>query len=106
MEATQKQVAEYLGRRIRRIRRGLDMSQENLADNAGIHRTQLTLIENGHRLPRIDTMIKLAGGLGFAPCELLGGIVWEVGAGRPGRLVVTGRATDVRGSAGRGGDHV
>jgi hypothetical protein len=32
MEATQKQVAEYLGQRIRRIRRGLDMSQENLAD--------------------------------------------------------------------------
>jgi transcriptional regulator with XRE-family HTH domain len=94
MEATQKQVAEYLGPRIRRIRRGLDMSQENLAENAGIHRTQMSAIEHGYRLPRIDTLIKLAGGLGFTPCELLGGIVWEVGGGRPGRLVVTRQADD------------
>lgn len=94
MEATQKQVAGYLGPRIRRIRRGLDMSQENLADNAGIHRTQMSLIESGERLPRIDTLIKLSGGLGITPCELLGGIVWEVGGSRPGKLVVTGKAGD------------
>jgi transcriptional regulator with XRE-family HTH domain len=104
MEATQRQVAEYLGPRIRRIRRGLDMSQENLADNAGIHRTQISLIESGERLPRIDTMIKLAGALGFAPCELLDGIAWEVGGSRPGKLVVTGDAGDGRGSAGTGGN--
>jgi transcriptional regulator with XRE-family HTH domain len=91
MEATQKEVAEYLGPRIRRIRRGLDMSQENLADNAGIHRTQISAIEHGDRLPRIDTLIKLAAGLGFTPCELLGGIFWEIGGSRPGRLVGTGK---------------
>ena len=94
MEATQRQVAGYLGPRIRRIRRGLDMSQENLADNAGIHRTQISLIEHGEQLPRIDTLIRLAGGLGVAPCELLGGIFWEVGGSRPGKLVVTGEAGD------------
>jgi transcriptional regulator with XRE-family HTH domain len=94
MEATQKQVAEYLGPRIRYISRGLDMSQENLADNAGIHRTQISLIESGERLPRIDTMIKLAAGLGFTPCELLGGIFWEIGGSRPGKLVVSGKAVD------------
>jgi transcriptional regulator with XRE-family HTH domain len=104
MEATQKQVAGCLGPRIRRIRRGLDMSQENLADNAGIHRTQMSLIESGERLPRIDTLIKLAGDLGITPCELLGGIVWEVGGSRPGKLVVTGKVGDGQGSAGTGGD--
>jgi transcriptional regulator with XRE-family HTH domain len=51
------------------------MSQEALADNAEIHRTQMTGIEWGERLPRIDTLIKLAGGLGISPCELLDGIV-------------------------------
>ncbi len=95
MDASAEQVAAYLGPRIRRIRRGLDMSQENLADNAEIHRTQISLIEHGEQLPRIDTLIKLAGGLGFTPCEILDGIVWEVGGGgRPGKLVEIRRATD------------
>jgi transcriptional regulator with XRE-family HTH domain len=62
MEATAKQVAAILGPRIRRIRRGLDMSQENLADNAQVHRTQITAIEWGEQLLRIDTLIRLAAG--------------------------------------------
>lgn len=78
MDATAKQVAAIVGPRIRRTRRRLDMSQEVLADNAEIHRTQMTAIEWGERLPRIDALIKLAGGLGISPCELLDGIVWEV----------------------------
>jgi transcriptional regulator with XRE-family HTH domain len=100
MEATQRQVAEYLGPRIRRLRRGLDMSQETLANNAGIHRTQISLIESGEHLARVDSVIKIAGGLGFTPCDLLGGIVWEVGGSRPGRLVVIGKASDGGGPAG------
>lgn len=104
MDGSAKQVAAIVGPRIRRIRRGLDMSQENLADNAGINRTQISFIEHGEQLPRIDTMIKLAGGLGITPGELLDGIFWEVGGGRPGKLVVTGNVGDGRGSAGTGGD--
>lgn len=80
-----KQVAAIVGPRIRRTRRRLDMSQEALAENAEIHRTQMTAIEWGERLPRIDTLIKLAGGLGVSPCELLDGITWEVRGSRPGR---------------------
>jgi DNA-binding XRE family transcriptional regulator len=84
-----------LGRVRRRHRRAadqahpsrLDMSQEALADNTEIHRTQMTGIEWGERLPRIDTLIKLAGGLGISPCELLDGIVWEVRGSRQGRMI-------------------
>jgi transcriptional regulator with XRE-family HTH domain len=94
MDATAKQVAAVLGPRIRRIRRGLDLSQENLADNAQIHRTQITAIEWGEQLPRIDTLIRLAGGLGVSPCTLLDGIVWEVRGSRPGRMVEKGQDAD------------
>jgi transcriptional regulator with XRE-family HTH domain len=94
MDASAKQVAMIVGPRIRRIRRGLDLSQEALAYNAEIHRTQISLIEWGERLPRIDTVIKLAGGLGVSPCELLDGIVWELRGGRPGRIVEAGRDAD------------
>lgn len=45
MDVSAKQVAGIVGPRVRRIRRRLDMSQEALADNAGIHRTQMTGIE-------------------------------------------------------------
>ncbi len=94
MDASARQVAGILGPRIRRIRRGLDMSQEALAHNAEIHRTQVSLIEHGERLPRIDTVIKIAGGLGALPCVLLDGIAWEVGDRRPGRIVEAGRDAD------------
>jgi transcriptional regulator with XRE-family HTH domain len=95
MEATQKEVAEYLGPRIRRIRRGLDMSQETLGHLAEVnHHGPISKIEHGEQLPRIDTLIKLAAGIGVSPCELLDGIVWEIGRSGPGRLVVIGKAGD------------
>jgi transcriptional regulator with XRE-family HTH domain len=94
MDASAKQVAMIVGPRIRRIRRGLDLSQEALAYNAEIHRTQISLIEWGERLPRIDTVIKLAGGLGVSPCVLLDGIVWELRGRRPGRIVEAGQDAD------------
>ncbi len=95
MNASAKQVAAIVGPRIRRIRRDLDMSQEALADLAGYHRTQMTGLEWGERLPRLDTMIKLAGGLRVSPCVLIDGIAWELGrGGRPGRMVEVGGEGD------------
>jgi transcriptional regulator with XRE-family HTH domain len=94
MDASARQVAAIVGRRIRRIRRGLEMSLEALADNAGIHRTQMTRIEWGEQLPRLDTVIKLAGGLGVSPWVLLEGITWEVGRSRPGRMIEADRGAD------------
>jgi transcriptional regulator with XRE-family HTH domain len=94
MDATAKQVAVIVGPRIRRVRRGLDMSQMALAYNAEIHRTQISLFEWGERLPRIDTLVKIAGGLGVSPCELLDGIVWELRGSRPGRIVEAGKEAD------------
>ncbi len=94
MDTSAKRVAAIVGPRIRRIRRGLDMSQEALADNAEIHRTQMTGIEWGERLPRVDSLVKLAGGLGVSPCVLIDGIVWEVRGSRPGRIVEVGQDAD------------
>jgi hypothetical protein len=55
----------------------------------------MTGIEWGEQLPRVDTLIKLAGGLGISTCELLDGIVWEVRGSRPGRMVAVDRDGDV-----------
>ena len=72
------QVQEVLGRRMRRRRRALDMSQEVFAERAGIHRTQTTLYERGRRMPYASTLIKLAAALEMSVDQLLVGIEWRV----------------------------
>jgi transcriptional regulator with XRE-family HTH domain len=93
MEKTATQVAQIVGPRIRRIRRAQETSQETLGHLAEVnHHGPISKIEHGEQLPRIDTLIKLAGALDVSPCELLDGIAWEPpGMGRPGRMVEGGR---------------
>ena len=54
----------------------IDASEE-LAARASVHRTQISLMESGKRLPRLDTLIKLAGALEVEVPRLVEGIVWE-----------------------------
>jgi transcriptional regulator with XRE-family HTH domain len=46
------------------------------------------MIESGHRMPRLDTLIKLAGALGVPLQDLLKGIAWEPSMVSPGRFIV------------------
>jgi transcriptional regulator with XRE-family HTH domain len=70
------------------LRRAAGLSQEELSFRAAIHRTQISLIEGGHRMPRLDTLIKLAGALGVSLQDLLEGIAWEPSIMSPGRFIV------------------
>jgi transcriptional regulator with XRE-family HTH domain len=74
---------------MRRLRQAADLSQEELAFRAAIHRTQISLLENGHRMPRVFTLVCLAGALDATPNDLLDGIVWEPIVSVGGGLVVT-----------------
>lgn len=67
-------------------RRHADLSQEKLAFRAGLHRTEIGKLEKGERLPRIDTVIKLAGALSVASGDLLKGMDWMPGPERSGRF--------------------
>jgi transcriptional regulator with XRE-family HTH domain len=58
-------------------RRASGLSQEELAFRAAVHRTQISLLEGGNRLPRFETLIKLAGALEVSVEALTEGIVWE-----------------------------
>lgn len=70
------EVAERFGRNLRRVRRREDLSQEQLAKLAGLHRTAVGLLERGERVPRIDTLVQLADSMTVPPGELLDGISW------------------------------
>ncbi len=66
------------------------ISQEAVADLAGIHRTQMSLYETGLREPKLETFVRLAGGLDLNAAELLGPIKWV--PGMPGHFVLTEEA--------------
>jgi len=72
-----------------RCRHSVDLSQEELAMRASLNRTQISLLENSQRTPRIDTVVKVAGALGVDPCELLQGMRWEPTVTKPGSFEIS-----------------
>jgi transcriptional regulator with XRE-family HTH domain len=53
------------------------LTQEALAQSAEIHRTQIGELLRGNQLPRLDTLLKLAGALNVEPAALLDGLSFE-----------------------------
>lgn len=62
-----------LGRNVRHLRLELGLSQEALAEDAGIHRTYVSDVERGARNPTVTVVDKLARALKVTPGELLNG---------------------------------
>jgi XRE family transcriptional regulator, regulator of sulfur utilization len=79
-------VAEQFGANLRYCRRRAGLSQEETAMRASLHRTAVSYIERGTRIPRIDTAAKLAAVIGVDPGDLFDGIVWEPGDIRHGQF--------------------
>jgi transcriptional regulator with XRE-family HTH domain len=78
------QVARRFAGNLTIARERAGLSQEELGFRASLHRTQIGVLERGARLPRIDTVVKLAGALSIPPADLLAGLTWkprELGAG-------------------------
>jgi transcriptional regulator with XRE-family HTH domain len=71
-----KEVAAYFAANLRRVRKAADLSQEEVGFRSSLHRTEVGLLERGARVPRIDTVIKLAAALKVSPGRLLEGITW------------------------------
>ncbi|MGC1851029.1 MAG: helix-turn-helix transcriptional regulator [Solirubrobacterales bacterium] len=85
-------VARQFGENLRRERKRADLSQEEVGFRASLHRTEIGLLERGARTPRVDTLIKLANGLGIRiDCALLDGITWTPGATQAGEFTVKSR---------------
>jgi transcriptional regulator with XRE-family HTH domain len=74
-----REVATRLGENLRRARRRVGLSQEQVAIRASLHRTEIGLLERGGRVARVDTLIQLAGAMSIHPAELLEGIGWTPG---------------------------
>lgn len=79
-------IAARFGDNLARCRKRADLSQDELSVRASVHRTEISQLERGLRVARIDTLIKLAVSLEVSADELLVGIDWVPGARRVGRF--------------------
>jgi XRE family transcriptional regulator, fatty acid utilization regulator len=65
--------AAAFGRDVRRLRKLVNLTLEELAERCGVTPNYIGSIENGHRDPSLSTIQALAGGLGVTPRDLFGG---------------------------------
>jgi transcriptional regulator with XRE-family HTH domain len=79
-------IAATFGENLARARRRADLSQEELSVRASVHRTEISQLERGLRIARVDTLIKLIGSLEVSPDDLLTGMDWEPGGTRIGKF--------------------
>jgi transcriptional regulator with XRE-family HTH domain len=91
-------IAERVGENLARARKRADLSQEELGVMASLHRTEISLLERGARLPRIDTVIKLAAALDVPLERLIEGIGWTPGSTSLGSFTLPERAPDGEGA--------
>ena len=63
---------ESVAKQLRKLRIDAEMSQDNLAQLAGIDRKTINRIENGHFSPTLDTITRVCVVLKISPSNLLG----------------------------------
>jgi transcriptional regulator with XRE-family HTH domain len=69
-----QRVLAALAKRIKELRKKRGLSQEALADHAGLHRVAIGWIEQARRVPSLKTLVKISHGLGISVSELLKGV--------------------------------
>ncbi len=64
-------VRKKLGSKVQRLRHDQGLSQEELADRAGLHRTYVSGVERGVRNPTLTVIERLARALGVTVAVLV-----------------------------------
>jgi transcriptional regulator with XRE-family HTH domain len=64
---------------LRETRRQAKISQEELAERAGLHRTYISQLERGLESPSLDVIVALARGLRITPLEFVSRVFSEGG---------------------------
>jgi transcriptional regulator with XRE-family HTH domain len=65
-------VAELFGKRLRELRHSSGLTQEALAERAGLPHTHISAMERGIKLPNLLTILRLAVALDCKVAKLVG----------------------------------
>jgi len=68
------ELAEQFGHNLSALRREAGFTQDRLAAEVHMGRNMLSRLEQGHRLPRLDHIVRLADAIGVQIRDLLYGI--------------------------------
>ncbi|HSW73372.1 MAG TPA: helix-turn-helix transcriptional regulator [Chlamydiales bacterium] len=71
LEKKKSKLQKEFGKRIRKRRLFLDLSQEQLAELAGLHRNYIGSVERGERNLSLENIVALAKALKCSPKDLL-----------------------------------
>lgn len=64
-------LAHIFGKVLREVRKERGISQESLGFKSGYHRTYISLIERGNRIPTLQTLFNLASALDISVTDLV-----------------------------------
>jgi transcriptional regulator with XRE-family HTH domain len=67
------------GKLIADLRQSAQLSQEELADRAAIHRTYVSQLERGLKSPTLVTLLRLSKALGTTPSKLMRQLETDLG---------------------------
>ncbi|MCA0970930.1 helix-turn-helix domain-containing protein [Halobacillus litoralis] len=70
-ENEEARIKQAFGQRVRQLRLELEMSQEEMAIQAGFDRTYISSVERGERNPALTTICRIANGLNILPNDLI-----------------------------------
>ena len=71
MSVNDKKAKKMFGDAVRKYRLKIELSQEQLADESGLHRTYISDIERGGRNVSIVNIMRLAEALKIKPSQLI-----------------------------------
>ncbi|MBS7252998.1 helix-turn-helix domain-containing protein [Flavobacterium branchiicola] len=71
MNISEENYIVNLGIHIRQLREKKDLSQQDLADDSGMSKSQIARIETAKINTSVKTLVKIANGLNIEPKELL-----------------------------------
>ncbi|VXD25537.1 helix-turn-helix domain-containing protein [Planktothrix paucivesiculata] len=64
-------LAKVFGKVLKQRREALNLSQEELAFEAGLHRTYISLLERGVKSPTLNVLFRLAEALDIPPSQFI-----------------------------------
>lgn len=68
----QHEVREHVAQRVREARAAAELTQEELADRAGVSSRSVQFVEAAETTPTVEMLVKIARGLGTTASALLG----------------------------------